>query len=120
MSNVTVEKLVTSIPGMVVKGVLTTEQALTKAYAHKQIIVISSKERNMFFFTDKHSFGYLVLPTDFVPKSAGFPMTVVSRPSLPDGQVDTIEKFLQVFHNGQEQIHSNEELVEYLNSLSTK
>jgi hypothetical protein len=41
---------------------------------------------------------------EYVPCSGTIPMRVVPRPSLPDGLVDTIEKYIMIFHTGETEI----------------
>ena len=99
------------------KGVLTTEQAYSRSILNnRSMVTISSYEDNVFFFSDDHIFGYKVLSDNFVPCSGGFPTNVSPRESVPDGKVDTIEKFIAIFHEGQRQITTIEELAEFIDS----
>lgn len=93
-------------------GVLTTEQAYSRAMSkHFSLVTISSNKRNVFFFSDDHIFGYKVLPDDFVPCTGSFPTSVTPREDFPDGKIDTIEKYIELFHKGERQIKTVEELV---------
>lgn len=98
-------------------GVLTAEQAYNHARTiGYRLIVISSFKDNVFFFSDNHLFGYTVLPKHYVPCTGDFPTSVVPRESLLDGKIDTIKKYIEVFHTGQRQITSIEELAEFIDS----
>lgn len=108
------------------KGVLTNEEALERAerFNRQGTLVTITHRRNenerIFFFSDDHCFGYPILPDGFVPCTSVFPMYVKPRPGVEDGWVNTIEKFIAVFHYDARQINSIEELVEYLNSDSSR
>lgn len=96
------------------QGVLNSEEALQQALETKRLIIHSSVDEKIFFFSDNHCFGYEVLPSHFVPCTAVFPLQVWPRDSLPDGWIRTIEQYIEVFCSGERQITSIEELVEYL------
>jgi hypothetical protein len=53
-----------------------------------------------FFFSTDHCqpTEYLKNGADWVPCSIGIPMIVTERPGLEDGLVDSLEKYLLVFH----------------------
>jgi hypothetical protein len=55
-----------------------------------------------YFFSTDHCQGVRgrgegTYPEGFVPGSFHLPMTVVPRPSLPSGNVETLEDFLMIF-----------------------
>lgn len=103
-------------------GVLDDHQALQYFAAHgeRSLVTIGSHKHNVFFFSDDHHFGYGVLPDDFVACTGGFPTKCEPRESIPNGVVDTLEKYIALFHEGERQITSIEELVELLDGLSPK
>lgn len=92
-----------------IKGVLTSAEAFEKMKTGR-FSVISNMEEKTFFFTGNHCFGYPVLPEGYVPCSMGWPMYVTKREELPDGIVNTIEKYIMIFEEGYHQITSIEEL----------
>lgn len=62
-----------------------------------------------FFFSTDHlqrfeSATGKQIEKEYVPCSGTLPMHVVPRPSLPDGIVDTIEKYLMIFHKDETEI----------------
>lgn len=71
--------------------------------------------RSIYFFTDDHCFGVGVLPEGFVPCTSVFPHSVCPRPGLEDGLVDTLDKYIEVYHKNDTRIESIDELVEFLN-----
>lgn len=69
------------------------------------------------FFSDDHSFGYGVLPKEWVPCTSYLPFACVPRPGLPDGVVRTVEDYITVFHDPETLvIETMEELVDYVNN----
>lgn len=119
MSNTLRDLVATSFQyGKSGKGVLTSQEAYIRALGkHRSVISISSLEDNVFFFSDDHIFGYKVMPKTFVPGTTQFPMSVAPRECVPDGIISTIEQYIEVFHKGQRQITSIEELAVYLDNL---
>ena len=98
-------------------GVLTTEQAYSRALGKwGSLVTIHSQRDNVFFFSDDHIFGYKVLPSSFVACTGTFPTTAVARECIPDGKIDTIEKYIEVYHKGERQIKTIEELVEFIDN----
>lgn len=102
--------------GRLYKGVLTSEEASERAKNGLGVITVSSHERKVFFFSDDHCFGYPLLPSDFVSSSCQMPMTVVPRPQLTSGIVNTVDEFITIFESDRTQLLSIEALVEFLNS----
>lgn len=100
-------------------GVLTSEQMQQYGEKHGTITVIANRKLRMFFFTTDHCFGYPALDGSFVPSTMSFPMTVVPRPSVPDGVITTIEQWITVFESDSLQITTIEELVNLLNFKET-
>jgi hypothetical protein len=77
----------------------------------KRITIICNMERKEFFFSTDHcqlARNGAILPEgdldSWVPVSGELPIQVVPRPSLPDGEVDTLEKYLMIFHEGEKEI----------------
>ena len=103
-------------------GVLNDHQALQYFANHgeRSLVTISSHKHNVFFFSDDHCFGYGVLPDDFVACTGRFPTKCEPRESIPNGIVDTLEKYIALYHVGERQITTIEELVELLDGLSPK
>ncbi len=69
--------------------------------------IFDSLARREFFFSTKHLqrlYSRVSVPDEFVAVSFTLPMSVIPRPSLPDGLVDTIEKYVMIFHPGQKEI----------------
>jgi hypothetical protein len=68
--------------------------------------------RNNEYFWAKYHSSY-GLGDGWVPVSFSLPIRIVSRPSLPDGIVDTIEKYNMIFlHDCKEIPHPRPELDE--------
>lgn len=61
-----------------------------------QITFISNYEKGVYFFSTDHSQDH-GLGDDFIPCSRCFPFYVVPRESVPDGIVDTLEKFKSLY-----------------------
>lgn len=117
MSNTLQKLIATSFKhGKNGKGVITSEEAATRALRTQTIVCISSMQDKVFFLTDDHCFGYSVLPKHYVPGTIMFPMNVTPRPGVEDGLIDTVEKYITVFENDHRQINTIEELVELIDS----
>lgn len=101
------------------KGVLTTNETKERLLKHTTVMTMTTVglgDKNVFFFIDDYTFGTRVLPKCFVPSSTQIPMHVKERECLPDGWVDSIEKFMKIFCSNEKQLSSIEELVEFLNT----
>lgn len=95
----------------------TEAEARYKAGAGIIAIRRSSEGKGSYmFFTDNACFGRNLLPRDWVPVSHYGVITVVPRPSLPDGVVSSIEDYLTIFGDGFTILESVEELCEVLNN----
>lgn len=100
-------------------GVLTTEQAQSRYYDNgRDLVTISSLKHNVFFFSDDHIFGYKILPESFVPCSGGFPVMVKPCTNVPNGAIDTLEKYIDYFHKNKRQITTIEELANFIDDLA--
>ena len=98
------------------KGILTPAEALEYARCRGSLVAITSRDlEGVIFFTDDHCFGVGVLPSHFIPCTSSFPMHVVPRAKLPDGVINSIEKYLDIFGSGHRVISTMEELLEHLN-----
>ena len=105
--------------GLLLKQVLTLEEAAERVNQGKGVSVYSSMKHNAVFFTDDYCMGVGVPEMKvmgFVPSSTYLPMNVVKRDCLPDGIVDTIEKYLLIFEKDRRVITSLDELVEFLSN----
>lgn len=98
----------------VAEGVLSREEAKSRAQRTGTVIIISSMKDKTFFYSDDHCFGYKVLPDNFVPCTTSLPMSVVAREGLEDGIIDTLEKYESVFCDGYTRIESLEQLALYV------
>jgi len=71
--------------------------------------IFSSSELHQFFFSTDHIQRYRSpiggqIDESFVPCSGSLPIYVVPRPSLPNGLVDTLDKYIQIFHDDEIEI----------------
>ena len=98
------------------KGVLTSDEALVRSLTKKTLVCINNRDLKKFFFSDNHCFGYPILPKSWGSATCVFPMTVVARPGLEDGVIDTVEKFILVFEKDSTQITTFEELLDLVNN----
>lgn len=96
-------------------GVLSFRKAKERLARKRTVITICSEKDNMYFFTEDHSFGIGVLPRHWVPCTAQLPMNVFPRPGLESGLVDTIEKYMIIFHRHHRCIYSIDDLLYHLN-----
>lgn len=89
-----------------------------KSQAEKSEVVMDGSRPGVRLFTTNHSFGYTVLPENFVSCTTSFPCRIVPRPGFEKSYLDT-PKDLMDFHEHCDPnvvvIESIEELVEYLN-----
>lgn len=105
--------------GIEYKGVLTSEEAFSRAEQEKCIVVIS--DNDYFFFSDDHCFGVNVLDeTQWCPCTSNFPMYVAPREGLEDGYIDTVAKYIKVLCKDMKQITSIGDLVDLLNTRNQK
>lgn len=107
-------------PNTVVSSVWTNEMvnASVKSDDQEQLIkcgLTAISDGKAFFFSDDYIFGTGVLPKEFCHGLHPFPCKVMERAAVPDGVVDTAEKFIAVFFHDQVQIKTIEELVQYVN-----
>lgn len=78
----------------------------------RQSIIIHSKrtdEEEVYFFSTDHCQGVKgrgegTYPEGFVPGSFHLPMSVVPRPELPSGRVETLADFLMIFFKDAKEI----------------
>ena len=99
--------------GRSIKGVLSKKE--TEEHFKGSFDVITNVNTQDFFFTDDYCLGVNYLPDDWVPSTTGLPLRVVPRETLPDGVVDTLDKYILVFHPEGRLIESVDELIELLN-----
>lgn len=99
--------------GYSIKGVLSKKEA--GEHFNGQITVITNVDTRDFFFTDDYCLGVDYLPDDWVPSTTHLPCRVVPREILPDGVVDTLDKYILIFHNDGRLIETVEELIDTLN-----
>lgn len=99
--------------GQPYKGVLSKEEAEKKAFDN--FITVTHVGTGDFFFTDDYCIGVNYLPDDWVPCTTHLPCRVVSREALPDGVVDTLDKYILIFHSEGRLIESVDELIDQLN-----
>lgn len=120
--------ILSSITGRV-QNVLTTEQASELAKRNGTIITVTLTGLGMdglgehdqaWFFTDSHLFGYPHLSDSFVPCSAAFPMRVTPREGLESGLIATVEDYIKIFHDGERQITTVDEVVDIANQIEKK
>ena len=85
-------------------GVLTTGQAKEQMMQLQRITTISmyTESGETWFFTDDHCFGVNLLPSSFVPCSASLPMKITPREGFESGVIDTLEKYVSIFHKGKQ------------------
>lgn len=103
--------------GRSIKGVLTKEEAEEKAFNNFNIV--THVGTGNFFFTDDYCIGVNYLPDDWVPCTTHLPCRVVPRETLPDGVVDTLDKYILIFHSEGRLIESVDELIDLLNKGET-
>jgi len=83
---------------------------------HHSITLVT--DQKAFFLTDDHSYGYKVLPPDWVGCSMSLPMRVPARPEVPSGVIETAAQLVAVFASDMRQLNTVDELVAYLNEES--
>lgn len=71
-----------------------------------KIIIHTTPSGDKYFFSTDHCQeprSKKTYPKDFVPCTAYLPMSVVARPSLPSGRIETLDEYLMIFFpDGQE------------------
>ena len=98
------------------KGDLTNQEALEHAQVSGKLnIVVNAVFGGSFFFTDDCCIGADLFPKNYIGCSVPFPMKVAQRSYLPDGIIDTPEKYISVFEEDRKQITTMEQLVQLLN-----
>jgi hypothetical protein len=68
---------------------------------NRYTVVCNGNRQEYFFANSHHDYN---LGDDWVPVSFSLPMSVSPRPSLPDGLVDTLEKYIMIFHYDEKEI----------------
>lgn len=104
--------------GYSIKGVLSKKEAGEDFDG--TIIVITNVDTQDFFFTDDYCLGVDYLPDDWVPSTTSLPTRVTKRDILPDGIIDTVDKYISIFHNDGRLIETVEELIDILNKKDTE
>ena len=99
--------------GRSIKGVLSKKE--TEERFKGSVDVITNVETQDFFFTDDYCLGVDYLPDVWVPCTTQLPTHVVPRENLPDGVVDTLDKYILIFHPEGRLIESVDELIDLLN-----
>lgn len=103
------------------KGFLTLEEARNYSAVRQRIIThcVSLNGKYYWWFSDNHMYGYCGQGKELigvVPCSSYLPMRCVSRPSLPSGQILTVDDYITVFHSDEDEIHINDfsELIKFI------
>mgnify|MGYP003408655709 FL=1 len=96
--------------------ILTREEARQHALEKGVIRTVSNSEYKVYCYTNKHGFGWPILPNNFVPVSSYLPQEVVPREGLETGIVSTEEEYAFVYKQGYKLIETIDELVDYLNN----
>lgn len=99
--------------GRSIKGVLSKKE--TEEHFKESVDVITNVDTQDFFFTDDYCLGVNYLPDAWVPSTTQLPLRVVPRETLPDGVIDTLDKYILVFHPEGRLIESVDELIDLLN-----
>lgn len=79
-----------------------------KPYTKQDFSVASNVVTKEYFFCDEHN--TYDLGKDWVPCSFSLPMRVAPRPSLPSGQVETIEQYKMIFHDDEKEVTLQDKL----------
>lgn len=119
LMNASTQSQIAKRNGQLLKQVLTLEEAAERLNQGKGVSTYSSNKYNAVFFTDDYCMAVGIpemKAMDFGPSSTYLPMNVVKRECLPDGIVDTIEKYLLIFEKDRRVITSLDELVEFLSN----
>lgn len=103
--------------GYSIKGVLSKKEA--GEHFNGGVSVITNVDTQDFFFTDDYCLGVDYLPDDWVPSTTQLPRRVAPRETLPDGIVDTLDKYILIFHPKGRLIETVEELIDTLNKKDT-
>lgn len=86
------------------------ENAIQRHSTGNTVVIMSNNDRKEYYFSSRHVMtddkGNLLDYQDFVPCTYLIPNTVVPRPSLPDGIVDTVAKMLMIFHYDEVEIEN--------------
>ncbi len=72
-----------------------------------RVVIHANLERKEYFFSTDHCQGVRAstnYPAGFVPTSFHLPMSVVPRPSLPSGRVETAKDVITVFFSDDTEI----------------
>lgn len=100
-----------------VKGVLSKKEV--EEQSNLSINCIVNVDTNDFFFTDDYYIGVDYLPAEWVPSHTNLPIRVTKRDSLPDGIIDSVDKYISIFRNDGRLIETVEELIDILNKKDT-
>ena len=103
--------------GRSIKGVLSKKE--TEEHFKGSVSVITNVETQDFFFTDDYCLGVDYLPDVWVPSATRLPCRVVPREILPVGIIDTVDKYISIFHKDGRLIETVEELIDILNKKDT-
>ncbi len=103
--------------GVPIKGVLSKKEV--EEQFGRNITSVANVDTNDFFFTDDYCIGVDYLPSEWVPSHTNLPIRVTKRDSLPDGIIDTVDKYISIFHNDGRLIETVEELIDTLNKKDT-
>lgn len=113
-------------------GIMTLAQVTEKIEndRYTSLTTVSSIIDNVVMFVDDHCWGgwlgektetfgereyFSALPSHFVPSTIGIPSKVEPRHGCEDGLINTVKKYLEVFHNRETVIESMDQLLHYLN-----
>ena len=96
-------------------GVLTNQQAMDRAYSHGSFYCVSDHEKKVFFLTDQYSFGEDTIPLDFVTSTTIFPLKVEVSEECPEGEISTVDEYVQVFFKDFKQLTTVKEMVDFVN-----
>lgn len=106
------------------KGILTKDEVNAKlSNGGKSVMLMSSLDHRLVFFTDIYGLGYKVfkeLGLDFVSSSMSIPMLVNPREGLEDGLVHDADTLLYIFHHDDRLIESMEELLAWIGLYSVE
>ena len=96
-------------------GVLSFKLAKERLAKKRTVITICSEEDDVYFFTEDRDFGIGIIPRHWVSTTTQLPIYVAPRPGLESGLVDTIEKYMLIFHSKHKRILTLDELLDHLN-----
>lgn len=88
---------------------------MDRAYSHGSFYCVSDHEKKVFFLTDQYSFGEDAIPLDFVTSTTNFPLKVEVSEECPEGEITTVDEYVQVFFKDFKQLTTVKELVDFVN-----